>query len=145
MIWCVEDDVSIRDIEIYTLEQTGFTAKGFCDGDSFWVELATTDELPELVILDIMLLGEDGVSLLKKIKASSRTRDDYLVKPFGMMEMVSRIKAVLRRCMPKKENKTVYVNDQGRAVKEIFENEGFKEVVVKKDLCENDRVVMAVK
>ena len=134
MIWCVEDDVSIRDIEIYTLEQTGFAAKGFCDGDSFWVELATTDELPELVILDIMLPGEDGVSLLKKIKASSRTRDipvimataksveydkiksldigadDYLVKPFGMMEMVSRIKAVLRRCMPKKENKTVYVN-----------------------------------
>ena len=134
MIWCVEDDVSIRDIEIYTLEQTGFTAKGFCDGDSFWVELATTDELPELVILDIMLPGEDGVSLLKKIKASSRTRDipvimataksveydkiksldmgadDYLVKPFGMMEMVSRIKAVLRRCMPKKENKTKYVN-----------------------------------
>lgn len=134
MIWCVEDDVSIRDIEVYTLEQTGFIAKGFGDGDSFWMELATTDELPELVILDIMLPGEDGVSLLTKIKASSRTKDipvimataksveydkiksldlgadDYLVKPFGMMEMVSRIKAVLRRCMPKKENKTKYVN-----------------------------------
>ena len=134
MIWCVEDDVSIRDIEVYTLEQTGFIAKGFGDVDSFWMELATTDELPELVILDIMLLGEDGVSLLTKIKASSRTKDipvimataksveydkiksldlgadDYLVKPFGMMEMVSRIKAVLRRCMPKKENKTKYVN-----------------------------------
>ena len=134
MIWCVEDDVSIRDIEVYTLEQTGFIAKGFGDGDSFWMELATTDELPELVILDIMLPGEDGVSLLTKIKASSRTNDipvimataksveydkiksldlgadDYLVKPFGMMEMVSRIKAVLRRCMPKKENKTKYVN-----------------------------------
>ena len=134
MIWCVEDDVSIRDIEVYTLEQTGFIAKGFGDGDSFWMELATTDELPELVILDIMLPGEDGVSLLTKIKAYSRTKDipvimataksveydkiksldlgadDYLVKPFGMMEMVSRIKAVLRRCMPKKENKTKYVN-----------------------------------
>lgn len=134
MIWCVEDDVSIRDIEVYTLEQTGFIAKGFGDGDSFWMEPATTDELPELVILDIMLPGEDGVSLLTKIKASSRTKDipvimataksveydkiksldlgadDYLVKPFGMMEMVSRIKAVLRRCMPKKENKTKYVN-----------------------------------
>ena len=121
MIWCVEDDVSIRDIEIYTLEQTGFTAKGFCDGDSFWVELATTDELPELVILDIMLPGEDGVSLLKKIKASSRTRDipvimataksveydkiksldmgadDYISKPFGVMELISRVKALLRR------------------------------------------------
>lgn len=134
MIWCVEDDVSIRDIEVYTLEQTGFIAKGFGDGDSFWMELATTDELPELVILDIMLPEEDGVSLLTKIKASSRTKDipvimataksveydkiksldlgadDYLVKPFGMMEMVSKIKAVLRRCMPKKENKTKYVN-----------------------------------
>ena len=134
MIWCVEDDVSIRDIEVYTLEQTGFIAKGFGDGDSFWMELATTDELPELVILDIMLPGEDGVSLLTKIKASSRTKDipvimataksveydkiksldlgadDYLVKPFGMMEIVSRIKAVLRRCMPKKEDKTKYVN-----------------------------------
>ena len=121
MIWCVEDDVSIRDIEIYTLEQTGFTAKGFCDGDSFWVELATTDELPELVILDIMLPGEDGVSLLKKIKASSRTRDipvimataksveydkiksldmgadDYLVKPFSYAELLARVKALLRR------------------------------------------------
>ena len=52
MIWCVEDDVSIRDIEVYTLEQTGFIAKGFGDGDSFWMELATTDELPELVILE---------------------------------------------------------------------------------------------
>ena len=116
------------------MEQTGFVAKGFGDGDSFWMELATTDELPELVILDIMLPREDGVSLLMKIKASSRTKDipvimataksveydkiksldlgadDYLVKPFGMMEMVSRIKAVLRRCMPKKENKTIYTN-----------------------------------
>jgi len=121
MIWCVEDDVSIRDIEIYTLEQTGFAAKGFCDGDSFWVELATTDELPELVILDIMLPGEDGVSLLKKIKASSRTRDipvimataksveydkiksldmgadDYLVKPVDEEELLLHIKAIERR------------------------------------------------
>ena len=135
MIWCVEDDVSIRDIEIYTLEQTGFTAKGFCDGDSFWVELATTDELPELVILDIMLPGEDGVSLLKKIKASSRTRDipvimataksveydkiksldmgadDYLVKPFGMMELVSRIRAVLRRTSKKEEDDTYVLGE----------------------------------
>ena len=103
------------------MEQTGFAAKGFCDGDSFWVELATTDELPELVILDIMLPGEDGVSLLKKIKASSRTgdipvimataksveydkiksldmgADDYISKPFGVMELISRVKALLRR------------------------------------------------
>ena len=135
MIWCVEDDVSIRDIEVYTLEQTGFIAKGFGDGDSFWMELATTDELPELVILDIMLPGEDGVSLLTKIKASSRTKDipvimataksveydkiksldlgadDYLVKPFGMMELVSRIRAVLRRTSKKEEDDTYVLGE----------------------------------
>lgn len=134
MIWCVEDDESIRDIEIYTLEQTGFKVKGFGDAYSFKRELEKAEEFPELIILDIMLPGEDGVSLLTKMKAAPATKDipvimataksveydkirsldlgadDYLVKPFGMMEMVSRIKAVLRRCAPKKENKTVLVN-----------------------------------
>lgn len=127
MIWCVEDDDSIRDIEIYTLKSTGFEARGFVDGDSFWKELISTDRLPELVLMDIMLPGEDGIALLKKMRELSKTEDipvimatakgmefdkvqsldmgadDYLVKPFGMMEMVSRIKAVLRRCSPKKK------------------------------------------
>lgn len=127
MIWCVEDDDSIRDIEIYTLKSTGFEAMGFVDGDSFWKELISTDRLPELVLMDIMLPGEDGIALLKKMRELSKTEDipvimatakgmefdkvqsldigadDYLVKPFGMMEMVSRIKAVLRRCSPKKK------------------------------------------
>lgn len=126
MIWCVEDDDSIRDIEIYTLKSTGFNARGFADGDSFWDELISTDILPELVLMDIMLPGLDGVELLKKMRELPKTKDvpvimatakgmefdkvqsldngadDYLVKPFGMMEMVSRIKAVLRRCVPKK-------------------------------------------
>ena len=121
MIWCVEDDDSIRDIEIYTLKSTGFEARGFVDGDSFWKELISTDRLPELVLMDIMLPGEDGIALLKKMRELSKTEDipvimatakgmefdkvqsldigadDYLVKPFGMMELVSRIKAVLRR------------------------------------------------
>lgn len=66
MIWCVEDDDSIRDIEIYTLKSTGFEARGFVDGDSFWKELISTDRLPELVLMDIMLPGEDGIALLKK-------------------------------------------------------------------------------
>ncbi len=120
MIWCVEDDASIREMEIYTLKSTGFEAKGFPDGDSFWEALKT--EKPQLIILDVMLPGEDGVEILKKLKARSETAclpvimatakgmeydkiqsldlgaDDYLVKPFGMMEMVSRIKAVIRRC-----------------------------------------------
>ena len=111
MIWCVEDDASIRDIELYALTSTGFEARGFDDGASFWEALQT--ETPELVLLDVMLPGEDGVSLLKKMKAAPALRDipvimatakgaeydkiqsldlgadDYLVKPFGVMEMVS--------------------------------------------------------
>lgn len=123
MIWCVEDDASIRDIEVYALTSTGFEARGFEDGTSFWDALQT--QQPELVVLDIMLPGVDGVELLKRMKASEELRnipvimatakgteydkilsldlgaDDYLVKPFGIMEMVSRVKAVLRRCRPK--------------------------------------------
>ena len=127
MIWCVEDDSSIRDIEVYALTSVGFEAKGFEDGDSFWNALQS--EKPDLVVLDVMLPGKDGVTLLKLIKGSEEFRDipvimatakgseydkiqsldlgadDYLVKPFGIMEMVSRVKAVLRRCKPAKEAK----------------------------------------
>ena len=127
MIWCVEDDSSIRDIEVYALTSVGFEAKGFEDGDSFWNALQS--EKPDLVVLDVMLPGKDGVTLLKLMKAAEAFRDipvimatargseydkiqsldlgadDYLVKPFGIMEMVSRVKAVLRRCRPVKETK----------------------------------------
>ena len=120
MIWCVEDDSSIRDIEVYALASTGFEARGFEDGDSFWDALQS--EKPELIVLDVMLPGKDGVTLLKmmkqteefqdipvimatakgteydKIQSLDMGADDYLVKPFGIMEMVSRVKAVLRRC-----------------------------------------------
>ena len=127
MIWCVEDDSSIRDIEVYALTSTGFEAKGFEDGNDFWNALQA--ETPELVILDVMLPGCDGVTLLKQMKSQEKFQnipvimatakgseydkiqaldlgaDDYLVKPFGIMEMVSRVKAVLRRCKPAKESK----------------------------------------
>ena len=73
MIWCVEDDSSIRDIEVYALTSTGFEAKGFEDGDSFWNALQT--EKPELVVLDVMLPGKDGVTLLKMMKASEEFRE----------------------------------------------------------------------
>ena len=120
MIWCVDDDSTIRDIEVYALTQTGFEAKGFADGISMLQALKA--EKPELIVLDIMLPGKDGVEVLKEIRSDPRTAkipvimatakgtemdkihgldmgaDDYLVKPFGVMEMVSRIKAVLRRC-----------------------------------------------
>ena len=132
MIWCVEDDSSIRDIEVYALTSTGLEAKGFEDGDRFWNALQS--EAPDMVILDVMLPGQDGVTLLKRMKGSERHRsipvimatakgseydkiqsldlgaDDYLVKPFSIMEMVSRVKAVLRRCKPQKENKTFQIN-----------------------------------
>ena len=119
MIFCVEDDSNIRELVVYTLETTGFKARGFEDGREFMEALAL--ETPELVLMDIMLPGDDGLELLKKLKASPKTReipvimvtakgaeydkvkgldlgaDDYVTKPFGMMELVSRIKAVLRR------------------------------------------------
>lgn len=119
MIYCVEDDKSIREIEMYTLQSTGFETKGFEDGRSFFEELK--EEKPDLILLDVMLPDEDGITILTKLKNNPDTSDipviiasakgeeydkikgldtgadDYLAKPFGMMEMISRIKAVLRR------------------------------------------------
>ncbi len=125
MIWCVEDDASIRDIEVYALKSTGYEAKGFEDGKSFWEALKIIK--PQLVVLDVMLPEIDGIELLKMMKASPELcdipvvmatakgaeydkiqgldlgADYYLAKPFGVMELVSCVKAVLRRCSPKKE------------------------------------------
>lgn len=125
MIYCVEDDASIREIELYTLRSTGFEAQGFEDGEGFLIALES--QTPELVILDVMLPGTDGVELLRHMKAAPCFRDilvimatargaeydkiqsldlgadDYLVKPFGMMELASRVRAVLRRCRPRRD------------------------------------------
>lgn len=119
MIFCVEDDQAIRDLMIYALNSAGIEATGFEDGKAFFSALEK--KVPELVMLDIMLPGEDGISILKKLRSNTATADipvimatakgteydkvmgldlgadDYLAKPFGMMEMVSRVKAVLRR------------------------------------------------
>lgn len=119
MIFCVEDEAGIRDLMIYTLNASGFRAVGFENAREFYAALA--DDTPELIMLDIMLPGEDGISILKRLKADARTADipvimatakgneydkvigldlgadDYLAKPFGMMEMASRVRAVLRR------------------------------------------------
>lgn len=123
MIYCVEDEKAILDLMVYTLKASGFEAQGFESDAGLW--LAMKDKKPELVILDVMLPGEDGLSILKRLRESPVTADipvimatakdsefdkvigldsgadDYLAKPFGMLEMVSRIKAVLRRTSPK--------------------------------------------
>ena len=125
MIFCVEDDRNIRELAVYTLSSTGMEAEGFEDGEVFFKALA--ERLPELILLDIMLPGEDGMAILKKLKNNKKTKDipvimvtakgteydkvsgldagadDYVTKPFGMMELVSRIKAVLRRTKKKEE------------------------------------------
>ena len=126
MIWIVDDDNTIRDIEVYTLNTTGFEAEGFSGGEEMFEALKS--HRPELIVLDIMMPGDDGITILKKLRGNPATRnipiimatakgtemdvitgldtgaDDYLVKPFGIMTLVSRIKAVLRRCGTAKES-----------------------------------------
>ncbi|MDD3251642.1 MAG: response regulator transcription factor [Lachnospiraceae bacterium] len=126
MIYLVEDDNSIRELVIYTLQTTGFEAKGFACAKDFWEEIG--NELPSLVLLDIMLPDEDGLTILKKLREGTGTAklpvimltakgteydkvvgldsgaDDYIPKPFGMMELVSRVRALLRRSEPEKKS-----------------------------------------
>lgn len=122
MIFLVEDDNSIRELVIYTLQSTGLPATGFASAGEFWT--AMKSETPSLVLLDIMLPDEDGLTILKKLRSTSSTMklpvimltakgteydrvigldngaDDYIPKPFGMMELVSRVRALLRRTQP---------------------------------------------
>lgn len=133
MIFCVEDDSSIRELMVYTLKASGFEAEGFSDGKTFFETLSK--KKPKLIILDIMLPGMDGLEILKRLKSKASTAtipvimatakgteydkvigldlgaDDYLAKPFGMMEMVSRIKAVLRRSVPEEASQTLRVGE----------------------------------
>lgn len=119
MIYCVEDERNIRELVVYTLAGSGFEAKGMENGEQLFAALQK--QKPELILLDIMLPGEDGMSILKKLKSSDVTgdipvimvtakgsefdkvlgldcgADDYIAKPFGMMEFVARVRAVLRR------------------------------------------------
>ena len=119
MIYCVEDDAGIRELVVYTLQNTGLEARGFADGAALFEALRT--EKPQLILLDIMLPGEDGITILRRLRAAQDTArlpvilvtaknteydkvigldsgaDDYIAKPFGMMELVARIRAVLRR------------------------------------------------
>ncbi len=120
MIYYVEDDKNICDLVVFTFNMTGFEAAGFRDAEEFGV--AMSERLPELILLDIMLPGEDGMTVLRRLKSDERTMgipvimltakggeidkirgldvgaDDYITKPFSMMELIARVKAVLRRC-----------------------------------------------
>lgn len=122
MIYIVEDDPAIRELEQYALESNGYHTEGFASSEGFWKALR--EKRPELVILDVMLPGEDGFQILKRLRADGATRrlpvimvtakdseldtvkgldygaDDYLAKPFGIMEFISRVRAALRRAAP---------------------------------------------
>jgi len=133
MIYCVEDDRNIQEMIIYSLNSFGYKTKGFYDSLSLFVEL--DNKIPELILLDIMLPKEDGLSILKKLKNSSKFNnipvimltakstefdkvkglnlgaDDYISKPFGIMELAARIKAVLRRNNFKENCKSIKFNN----------------------------------
>lgn len=136
MIYCVEDEMNIRELIIYALKSAGFDAKGFETAEDAFCELEK--EEPDLILLDIMLPGEDGISILKKLKGNRKRShipvilltaktseydkvtgldlgaDDYITKPFGVMELISRVKAVLRRSVNKMT--TLNVLDFGEVV-----------------------------
>lgn len=130
MIYLVEDDNSIRELVVYTLNNSGYEAKGFDRASAFWQEMSLCK--PELILLDIMLPEEDGLQILKKLRASKHTKgipvmmlsaksseydkvigldmgaDDYVPKPFGMMELMSRVKALLRRAKTSQDTSGEY-------------------------------------
>ena len=133
MIYCVEDERNIRELLIYTLETTGFKARGFGNGNELMKALK--EEIPELILLDIMLPGDDGYTILEQLKSMPSVKevpvimvtakeaefdkvkgleggaDDYITKPFGMMEFVARVKAVLRRSARQNEDKELHYDE----------------------------------
>ena len=148
MIYCVEDERNIRELLIYTLETTGFKARGVGNGNELMKALK--EEIPELILLDIMLPGDDGYTILEQLKSMSSVKnvpvimvtakeaefdkvkgleggaDDYITKPFGMMEFVARVKAVLRRSARQNEDKELHYD-------ELYLNVGRHEVRYQKE------------
>lgn len=173
-IYCVEDDENIRDLLVYALKNNGFEAKGFNDAKVFFEQIEKA--LPNLILLDIMLPDIDGISILNMLKAESSTKDipiilitaksseydkvigldlgadDYIVKPFGIMETISRIKALLRRTNKDKAKdeiilrfEDIYLDYQKRVVKveDKSINLTFKEFELLYYLLENKNIVLS--
>lgn len=171
MIYLVEDDNSIRELVIYTLQSTGMEATGFSCAKDFWNAMKT--ETPSLILLDIMLPDEGGLTILKKLRAASGTErlpvimltakgteydkvigldngaDDYIPKPFGMMELVSRVKAVLRRTKPEQKPNQYRIGpvavDVGKHTVTVEEKPvtlTFKEFELLSYLMENEGIVL---
>ncbi len=149
MIYYVEDDDSIRELVVYTLNQMGMETQGFICGDEFWP--AMEEKLPELILLDVMLPGEDGLTILKKLHEDAKTTDipvmmitakgtefdkvkgldlgadDYIAKPFGMSELIARVRARLRRIAPKANEEVltiggITIDKRGHTVRINSEN-----------------------
>lgn len=154
MIYCVEDERNIRELLIYTLETTGFKARGVGNGNELMKALK--EEIPELILLDIMLPGDDGYTILAQLKSMSSVKDvpvimvtakeaefdkvkgleggadDYITKPFGMMEFIARVKAVLRRSARQNEDKELHYG-------ELYLNVGRHEVRYQEEKIELTR------
>lgn len=170
LVYIVEDDTSIRELEMYALKNSNFEVSGFADGTTFYSAL--NKRMPDMVLLDIMLPQDDGMQLLKKIRntpqysgipvimVTAKTSeidavkgldmgaDDYITKPFGVMELVSRVKAVLRRTEKKAKPVLIYKNielDEGRHTVNVSGNEielTYKEYEILKHLIRNKGIVL---
>lgn len=172
MIYCVEDERNIRELIVYTLESSGYDARGFKDAKEFYPALK--EGLPELILLDIMLPGEDGLSILEKLKQNKETKDipvimvtakgaeydkilgldggadDYITKPFGMMEFLARVRAILRRSKKQETNTQVLERENLRLYidkHQVFAGDTEVELTLKefellKFLLENKGIVM---
>lgn len=151
-IYCVEDDESVRELVVYALQSSGFEASGFVTADEFFPALKKG--LPDLVLLDIMLPGIDGMEILKKLRRDSQTQhlpvimltartseydkitgldsgaDDYVAKPFGVMELIARIKAVLRRADRQAANSGTDADELTAGSGLLTLNHGFHKVYV---------------
>ena len=168
-IYIVEDDVNIREIEAFSLKNSGYTVEEFGSAKEFWSRIY--EKVPDLIVLDVMLPDEDGLSIVKKlrqwaesryvpiimvtaktteldrVKGLDRGADDYLTKPFGVMELIARVKAVLRRTMEEDKFLTlgdIFLDDEKHMVyvKDVPCSLTFKEYELLKLLLHNAGIVV---